>query len=765
MATLLLAAAGIAAALYAPGYLFFRALRFTRLHALIAAPLMSAACYGVFPVVYYEVGISCTILSTFGVALVIGVVAYAVAMLRAKRGCVSRSGSRKTFPESGRSSKRGGLKHVGSRSGSRTSRPTFGLPVPLGSWRRADSPRESACDWGLALLYLACGLAIGCIVFAGALPTADATYIRYDNQTHVNVSKAFLDSGMWSSLHPNRYLDLPVDSRPVISGGISFYPALLFALSALCALIANVSITAAFNATLFTLCFVVFPLGMFGIIRTAFPNNRLVIVMGAIAAISFTAFPWGVFVRGLFPNAAGICFMTPAIASTMILLEHPRLKAAIPRGIALWICALPALGLAQPNAVFGAFMFLVFYLTHNLGKRAQLHALEAPALEASALKTPAQEGSAPKDVSRESSNTKRLARACESSNVKRIAHARRLRMMVVAAILLVALVLWLVAMNLPALQSVTSYFANSIQSPTKVIRRTLTLRVDPFWGQWLLAVIVLIGVIALVRRRILWILIPAAWMCLAYILIRTANTPLAHFLAGFWYCDHVRIGACYTVFLTPIAACGLASIARTSWQLTGRIAKCTTPTTKAIAAAVVVVLCLVVVFFPNVTTPSGNVKKTGYGTVYTELSSMYRIKDNRVYGSDEQAFVDKAREITQDDLVLNYPADGSSFAYAVNDMHVYWRNFKTKNQTEAAKIIRTNLVNYATDESVQEAVKSTGAHWLLRLDQGVSYEDGKWFRQFRKPEKWEGIEAVDENTPGFTCVLAEGDMRLYRIDY
>ncbi len=760
MATLLLAAAGIAVALYAPGYLFFRALRFTRLHALIAAPLMSAACYGIFPIVYYEVGISCTILSTFGIALAIGIAAYALAAARAEWS----SASCKALPGSGisasghsasshfrhgrSSSKRGVSGHSVSshsrhehsaliRSGfdaHKSRRSTFGLPAPLGSWRRADSPCESACDWSLALLYLACGLAIGCIVFAGALPTADAAYIRYDNQTHLNVSKAFLDSGMWSSLHPNRYLDLPVDSRPVVSGGISFYPALLFALSALCALISNVSITAAFNATLFTLCFVVFPLGMFGVIRTAFPNNRLVIVMGAIAAVSFTAFPWGVFVRGLFPNAAGICLMAPAIASTMILFEHPRLKSAIPRGIVLWICALPALGLAQPNAVFGTFMFLVFYLAHNVGERARLRALENSTHESSA------------------------------ANRLRLVRARRLRAIAVVAILVVALALWLVAMNLPALQSVTHYFANSIQSPAKVIRRTLTLRFDPFWGQWLLTLIVLIGVVTLARRKLLWILIPAAWMGLAYILIRTANTPLAHFLAGFWYCDHVRIGACYTVFLTPIAACGLASITRTSWLLTGRIAKRATPTTKALAASLVVALCLVAIFFPNVATPDGNAQKTGYGTVYTELSSMYRIKDNRVYGSDEQAFVDKARGITQDDLVLNYPADGSSFAYAVNDMHVYWRNFKTKNQTDAAKAIRTNLVNYANDESVQEAVKSTGARWLLRLDQGVSYEDGKWFRQFRKPERWKGIEAVNENTPGFTCVLAEGDMRLYRID-
>ena len=31
------------------------------------------------------------------------------------------------------------------------------------------------------------------------------------------------------------------------------------------------------------------------------------------------------------------------------------------------------------------------------------------------------------------------------------------------------------------------------------------------------------------------------------------------------------------------------------------------------------------------------------------------------------------------------------------------------------------------------------------------------------PDQWTGIDAINDQTPGFEVVLSEGDMRLYRI--
>ena len=678
----------LAATLFVPGFLFFRGLRFTRLLALIAAPVYSAAVYGVLPIIYFEMGIQCNALTVVGPALIVALAVFLVTLKRPGHG-----------------------------------RHAFGLPQPVGVWMKRGNASELASDWAMLFLYVACGIVICTMVFAANLPSADVAYIRYDNQTHLNVSKAFLESGMWSSLHPNRYLDVALASRPTGEGSATFYPALLYVLSALIASITGMKITAAFNAALYGLCAIVFPMGMFGIIRIAFKGDRLAIALGAFAAVAFAGFPWGVFVRGLFPNAAAYCLMAPAIASTMALVAHPARSGAIARGIVLWVFAAPALGLAQPNAVFGAFLFLVAFEAHAVGER--------------------------------------LARRTQPSSDK-----LRARLKGVAIIAALALLVWIICMNLGPLQSVVHYFGNSIQRPWRVMRRLITLRFDPFYGQYLLALISVLGAVLCLRKRALWILFPALWMFVAYFVIRTQNTPLTHFLAGFWYSDHVRIAGIYCIYLMPIVAMGLAGIVRGVLSVSRRIPLLASQFRGVLCSAGVLALLVCIVFCPNIALhgPDGPEHKTGFGSVYTELHNMYRINDNRVYGSDEQAFVDRAREITGKAIVLNYPMDGSTFAYSANDMNVYFRSMKSKGFTEVATTIRKGLKDYATNPKVKAAVESTGAEYFLQLDHGVSYEDGKWFRQFTKPERWKAVADVGDDTPGFTVVLADGDMRLYRLD-
>ena len=681
---------GILLALYVPGYIIFRALRFSRLHAAIAAPLYSTMVYGVLPIAYYELGIRCTIISVVGPALLLAAVCYGIS---------------KVLP-------------------SKTSA-TFGFPeneAIVGI--KSSVSGDTSIDWKLALTYLACGIAICVIVFGMNLPTPDAAYIRYDNQTHLNVSKSFLDSGMWSSLHPSRYLDLAQSSRPVDGDNMSFYPALLNALTALCALIGNASATAAFNAVLFALCAVVFPLGMFGMMRVTFSGNRLAIGLGALASVAFAAFPWGVLVRGLFPNAVATCLMAPAIASTMALISQPIRKPIVIRGIVLWVFAMPALALAQPNAVFAAFIFLVPYGAHVIGNR--------------------------------------RAHLAGSEKGKQL----KARILGSGVVFTVALIIWVTCMNLPMMHSVVHYFGNTILDPTRAFLRVVLLKFDPFQRQIPLAIIVFVGVVACVRKRMFWLLFPAIWMALAYFIIRTQNNPLAHFLAGFWYCDHVRIAAVFSVFLMPLAAMGFYVLARSAMLLFQKVGTISSRTRQSACAGIAVAIVAIAIFCPNISLPGQSEAQleTGFGTVYKALHNMYKITDDGVYGNDEQAFVDKAAEITGEDLVLNYPADGSTFSYAVNDMKVYYRTTKVRSHNDTAKTIRRKLKDYATDSEVREAVESTGAKYLIKLDHGVSYEDGTWFRQYRNPKNYKGIEEVDDDTPGFTVVLSEGDMRLYRID-
>ena len=65
---------------------------------------------------------------------------------------------------------------------------------------------------------------------------------------------------------------------------------------------------------------------------------------------------------------------------------------------------------------------------------------------------------------------------------------------------------------------------------------------------------------------------------------------------------------------------------------------------------------------------------------------------------------------------------------------------------------------------VQEAVDDIDAEYVLLLDQGENDEEERQRFWSYYPEQWIGIEAISDDTPGFTVVLAEDDMRLYKID-
>ena len=71
----------------------------------------------------------------------------------------------------------------------------------------------------------------------------------------------------------------------------------------------------------------------------------------------------------------------------------------------------------------------------------------------------------------------------------------------------------------------------------------------------------------------------------------------------------------------------------------------------------------------------------------------------------------------------------------------------------------------AADPEVARAVQDAGAAYVLQLDHDVPFEDGVWLIQTNEDNRkdFAGIEAVDDDTPGFEVIMEEGDMRLYRI--
>ena len=152
------------------------------------------------------------------------------------------------------------------------------------------------------------------------------------------------------------------------------------------------------------------------------------------------------------------------------------------------------------------------------------------------------------------------------------------------------------------------------------------------------------------------------------------------------------------------------------------------------------------------------------------MSGLRLASDERVptvYDAEERAFVREVKKVVPDDaLVLNVPDDGSAFAYGTDELRVYYRYLRTygeENETQESKAIRTGLNELASNEDVRSAVEHVGAEYLLLLDRKGVPGERRFLFTYEDGEKWNGVESVQDDTPGFEVVLSRDDMRLYRI--
>lgn len=136
-----------------------------------------------------------------------------------------------------------------------------------------------------------------------------------------------------------------------------------------------------------------------------------------------------------------------------------------------------------------------------------------------------------------------------------------------------------------------------------------------------------------------------------------------------------------------------------------------------------------------------------------------------VYDEAERQFVEEVESAVSDEaLVVNQPYDGSLFAYGLSGLNLYYRDmsgYGSQDEESRSVALREGLVSWPADGRVEDAIRSTGAEYVLILERDP--ERAKEFFALYNEGDWAGIEAIDDSTPGFEVVLAEDDMRLYRI--
>lgn len=669
--------------LYLPGFLALKGLRLSSLPALIGAPLISMALYCVLPIIYDVIGVPSSWISVLfpTLLLCLAPLAYSAARKRLRSQALF-SFSQETIT---------------------IARKTLDF------------------NWSAAILYISIASLACLLIFIKGLDGAVSFDCKQDNVTHLNVIKAFLDSGSWSTLHTSYYLATTnPDAIPYDMGRGAFYPAGLYVLTAIVCSAASVPVTLGLNAVIAVLIALVYPLGMFGVMRSIFPEQKSPVLGGAIIAIAFTSFPWGILLKGpLYPNMASFTFMVPTIALIMEIVRQGKIKAMVLPFSLFACCAFITLAIVQTSALFALFLFGAFFLI-NQGCRA-------------------------------------ISTRFDEDHTKRFFFVFGTALFGLAALL----VIWFVLYKLPFVQGVVQFNWKSDLSFTEGVINTVSLGLTASGPQWILTALTTLGIYDCIKQKRVWLLGPVLFMAAAYIESRTSEGFIKHYLGGFWYTDPYRLAGLLAIFAVPLASAGLSTIAETA----NKISKSPACPSNFPALCAILLIALFI-FIPSYIPPFFDYSKdrAPFGTIENRIEKHFSEVEKRVFDHEEQLFIEQAKtKIPNGALVLNMPDDGSAFAYATNDLNTYYRYRTLDGESENSRIIRERLPFIASDPSVQKAVERTGARHLLLLDQGIPHEEGKWLPSFKRPEDWAALNSINDETPGFRLILAEGDMRLYEI--
>lgn len=572
----------------------------------------------------------------------------------------------------------------------------------------------------ILFFYIFIGLIICCIFYVKPLDGSSSFYNRYDNITHINLVRAFLESGVWSSFYTSSYLSSS-ESPLEFTGG--FYPSGWHYVVALTTQILQTPITTNINAVNAVFISAIYPSSVFFLLYSLFKNDNLLLVCGSIIALGFTAFPWSFFLKGpLISNFASFCLMPLVLAAFILFVQKRIWKISLFTFLITAFISFVSLALTQTNALFSVFIFVVCFLISYLYK----FPYKIPLLQ-------------------------------------------RKKYLITACVIICAIICWIISYKLPFLQSVVSFSWEKDLSLTDALFNLGTLSLSASTPQFLLMTAVLFGFIYLISKKEIWLLVPVLFMAIGYLECRCGSGFVKHFLVGFWYTDPYRLAGNVTIFLTPVAAAGVRLIICILQTITDQALNVLRlNTSRKLIPLVTIILFATINYYPNYLYPKSNqIVQTPFGIIYQQMENIFNTSKEQVYSSDEQRFVNKALSvIPENSIVINQPNDGSVFSYGINSLNTYYRfiSINPSNETPESKLIRTSLYNYVTDKEVQQAVQSIGAKYVLLLDQGREWDDMPKLPQSKSSENWIGIDSIDDSTPGFKVVLAEGDMRLYEIE-
>ena len=577
----------------------------------------------------------------------------------------------------------------------------------------------------LPALYLVIGFMVGTVYFTLPLDSPLSFIQEFDNSEHLSFLQAFTQSGDWSTLHPSRYLgETNLLANPLQSGG-GFYPAAWHIVGVLTISLLDIPTTMAANVTNFVFAFLIFPIAMLLLLDKTFEGSTRHLVLGAIACPGFAIFPIGLIIWGpLFPNMASYAVFPIALTLAMNCIDALFKKRILFAELISFILTFLALIVLQPNAFFFGFICISIYT------------------------------------------------AFYAFDYRKEDYSLNRRIVNFALVTLAAITIWTALFYAPFLQKLQTENWGAFLTAPQAIKRILLLEFNPYPAQVALAIAAFVGIASLkTMPEIRWAFLAAVIFGVMYFYDVSQEGFLKHYLTGFWYTDSTRIAACMAITVIPLGAAGLATIS--TW-VEHFFKKIEHPQTAAILLTLVVFALLN--YAPNVQISESFSIRTPYGVAQERLASLNTKGTRNVYDQDEIDFVEKVKEeIPEHALVLNVPEDGSLWAYGINGLNVYYRDFRVyKNDPSYAEgfskerdesvYVRENIDKVGSDETLQNILEEMDCHYVLLLDEGDSLsEQPKIFTY--KEDLWDKFQILNDKTPGLELVLEDGDMRLYRIVY
>lgn len=562
-------------------------------------------------------------------------------------------------------------------------------------------------EWVLVALYIGVAAVVSLVVFVHAMGDPVSFSRNDDTTVHLSVVRGFLDSGTFSTLNVTKYLDLGE------SGG--YYPAAWHVATAVLASFVGNQVALATNAMILVVCVFVLPVGLLFLLRQLFPDNKLALYSGSLFSVAFCGYPWGFVVFGqLLSNLLSFALIPGALG---LLISSLNASGPSKSGFAVaYACSMISVALAQPNGAFTLGIWSVaFAVSHLWSKRSDGYW-----------------------------SGKRTA----------------------IILCFIACAAWVLLFAAPPLQGVVTYsWKPTLSIPKAIVAGLLFMFTNREGVQPFLTVLVLLGIAKTLKdRRLRWLSVSYIAAFSFYVIDVATDGFMKQLLTGFWYTDCYRTGAMTALFAIPLAALGFAWLVKLGAGLLGKMRFGRQGSNNSCVVAMVLVVLLAVCQFAPVRFAFGKTDvRPGLMKIHAEVSSRYSWEKGLT--SEEDAFAKRVMSLAGHDCVVNVPSDGSCWSYGVEGLNTLFRRSATAGPSGSepyATVLRTQLCDYAVSDEVREAVEKTGARYVMLLDE-KSYDDRTVVKFRYKEEDWVGIESITQDTPGFTLVLSEGDMRLYQI--